>query len=208
MSAENPEPATPSLPGADVPSVESAPVSSTPPPIPFHMGEEMSAPSKKLPPMGIVLIGVTIILAIAGVFSFVQRPHSQTTGSIDMITTADVAGQGAVMVAINVSISNPGEKTYYIHEIGANLETASGSFSDTAASAVDFDRYYTAFPQLKRAPLAPLLPEQKIAPGQTARGTIIVLFPVTEAAFNSRKAMIVKITPYDQPVPLVMTERR
>jgi len=177
----------------------------TPAPIPFHLGEEMSTPSKKLPPVGIVLIGVAIIVVIAGILSFIQRPHSQTTGSIDTITTADVTGQGAVMVALNVTVTNPGEKTYYIHEIGAKLETTAGSFSDSAASAVDFDRYYTAFPQLKRAPLDPLLPEEKIAPGQTARGTIIVLFPVTEDAFKARKALSVTITPYDQPVPLVIT---
>lgn len=182
---------------------QSAPETSVP--IPFHLGEEMSAPSKKLPPVGIVLIGVAIIVVIAGIFSFVQRPHSQATGSIDTITTADVTGQGAVMVALNVTVSNPGEKTYYIHEIGAELEAAAGSFSDSAASAVDFDRYYTAFPQLKRAPLDPLLPEEKIAPGQTIRGTVIVLFPITEEAFKARKSLSVTITPYDQPVPLIIT---
>jgi len=195
---------------------EETPPSSTPapiepskplnPPIAFHIGEEFSSPSKKLPPAGILVICMLAVAVIIGLIAFVWRPQSLTTGSIDTVTPVEVPGQNSILLAINISMENPSEKPYIIHAIHADLETSTGKFSDTAASAIDFDRYYQAFPALKRAPLDPLKPEDKLAPGGKARGTIIVSFPVTADAFTNRKSLTVTIEPYDEPVPLVMTK--
>jgi hypothetical protein len=172
----------------------------------FDIGEEFGTAKKNLPPVKILLAGVVVIAIIAGILELVQHPTSSTVGVIGEVSSVEIPNQNSVMLAINVSIQNRGEKPYWIHTIEGDLETASGKFSDQAASAVDFPRYFQAFPALKRSALDPLLPETKIAPAGQVQGTIIVSFPVTADAFASRKSLQVKIQPYDQPVPLVLTK--
>jgi hypothetical protein len=191
-------------------------VSSSPPPTPsastpdpgtrFNIGEEFGTAKKNLPPVKIVLIGVAVIAVVALIASLTQRPHSATTGSIDNVVSVEIPAQNSIMVAINVSFQNNGAKPYWIHTIKADLDTATGSFTDDAASPSDFDRYFQAFPTLKQHALAPLEREARINPGGRTAGTVIVVFPVTPDAFANRKSLKVTIQPYDQPVPLVLTK--
>jgi len=159
-------------------SSQPAPVSQTPSapseaPIPFHIGEEFGTAKKNLPSLKIVGIAVATIVVIAAIFAFVQRPQSSTTGSIDDMVSVEVPNQNQVMVAINVSFQNNGTKPYWIHNISASLDTTTNSFTDDAASAADFERYFQAFPTLKQHAIAPLLPETKILPGGKSAGTVI-----------------------------------
>jgi hypothetical protein len=193
----------PSPPPAQSGASASAP---SEPATPFHIGEEFGTAKKNLPPVKIVLMGVAVIAVVALIASLAQRPHSATAGSIDDVVSVEVPDQNLVMVAINVSFQNNGTKPYWIHTIKADLDTATGSFSDDAASPADFDRYFQAFPTLKQHALAPLEREAKINPGGQTQGTIIVAFPVTPDAFAARKSLKVTIQPYDQPVPLVLTK--
>ncbi len=201
-----PNPQQPAEPDETMPPEAPAVPSEPSPPIPFNIGEEFSAPSKKLPPIRIVLICIAAVAAIVGIYSFVQRPQAQASGSIDTVTAVDLPGQHSVIVAMNVSVRNTGEKTFYIRNIQAEVQCGNDAFSDNPLAAVDFDRYYQAFPDLKKAPLDPLRVEQKIAPGGTLRGTIVVIFPLPAEAFANRKGLKVTIQPYDQPVSLVITK--
>jgi hypothetical protein len=177
-----------------------------PPPTPFDIGEEFGTAKKDLPPIRIVLIGVALVIVVAAIVAFVQRPQAQATGSIDDATGVEIPNQNSVMAAINVSFQNHGEKPFWIHAIKVDIDTGSGTLSDDAASPVDFQRYYQAFPALKRHALSPLEREAKIDPGGKTAGTIIVSFPITSEAFANRKSLKVTIEPYDQPVPLVMVK--
>ena len=60
------------------------------------------------------------------------------------------------------------------------------------------------FPRCSKQARAPLLAETTIAPNGQAAGTIIVSFPVGADAFTDRKSLTVTVSPYDQPVPLVL----
>jgi len=172
----------------------------------FEIGEEFGTAKKNLPPARIVLIGVGIVIVVGAMLAFVQRAKPSATGSIDQMVSVEVPNQGSVMVALNVSFQNNGPKPFWIHTIKAELETASGTFSDDAAAPVDFDRYYQAFPALKQYAIEPLQHEAKIKPGGKIQGTVIFSFPVTPDAFASRKVLKVIIQPYDQPAPLVLTK--
>jgi Domain of unknown function (DUF4352) len=196
MPDENPAPSTVN---------DSAP-SPAQPATKFEIGEEFGTAKKNLPPVKIVVIGVAILAVVAGIVALLQRPKSSATGSIDQMVSVEVPNQGSVMVALNVSFQNNGTKPFWIHTIKADLETANGNFSDIAASPVDFDRYYQAFPPLKQYAIDPLQIETKINPGGQAQGTLIFSFPVTPDAFASRKVLKVSIQPYDQPAPLVLTK--
>jgi len=113
-----PDDATPPPPAP--PNATTAP-SPSEPPIPFHIGEEFGTAKKNLPSIKIVLICVAVIAAIAAIFAFVQRPQSATTGSMDNVASVEVPNQNMVMVAINVTVKNNGEKPYWIHTIKADL---------------------------------------------------------------------------------------
>ncbi len=187
-------PVTPAVPGPAQPGMK------------FEIGEEFGTAKKNLPPARIIGIGVAIVVVIGAILAFTQRAKPSASGAIDQLVSVEIPNQGSVMAAVNVSFRNNGEKPFWIHTIKADLETANGTFSDEAASPVDFARYYEAFPTLKQNALEPLQREAKVSPGAQAQGTVIFSFPVTPDVFASRKAFKVIIQPYDQPSPLVLTK--
>ena len=172
----------------------------------FRIGEEFGTAKKNLPPVRIVGIGIGIIVVVWAIAAFLQRPRPSATGAIGEVVSVEIPNQHAVMVAINVAFQNNGAKPFWIQTIKADLQTTDNTFSSDAASAVDLDRYYQAFPSLKQYAGTPLRREGKVDVGSQAKGTIVVSFPVTPEAFASRKLLRVTIQPYDQPVPLVLTK--
>ncbi len=192
VSGPGPEPQTP-------PSVDLGPGPG------INIAEEFGTAKRNLPPARIVVIVLGVAAILLAIFAFVDRAKPQGGGSVDNITAVEIPDQHMVMVAINVTVRNSGEKSLWIHDIKGKIATDSAELSDEAASGVDFDRYFQAFPALKEHALAPLPPETKIPPGGQAQGTIVVTFPVTQEAFDKRKSLSVVIQPYDQPLPLVLT---
>jgi hypothetical protein len=198
---EDPSPAvsSPQIPQPATP--ESAPES----PISFNIGEEYGTAKKNLPPIEIVLLAIGVVGIVSAIMVLIQRPHSETAGAITDVVAVDVPGQNITMVALNVSLQNRGGKPYWIKTIKAALDTSGGHFPDDAASAVDFERYFAAFPPLKEHVLPALMPETRIEPGGTASGTVVVSFPVTADVFANRKSLSVMVQPYEG-VPLVITK--
>jgi hypothetical protein len=173
--------------------------------IPFHIGEEFGTAKRNLPPAGMVLICIAVVAIVVGIVAFTERAKPQGAGSVNLVSAVEVPGQDPLLVAITVTLRNTGEKPLWIHTMKANLTTAEGkNFEDEAASVVDLDRYYRAFPGLKQGTEPPLAPETKMLPGSEEKGTIIVGFKVTKDAFDQRKSLTVSIQPYDQALPVVL----
>ena len=172
----------------------------------INIAEEFGTAKRNLPPARIVAIVLGAAAVLLGIFAFVDRAKPQGNGSVDNIAAAEIPDQHAVMAAINVTLNNSGKKSMWIHDIKARLITNAGEFTDEAASAVDFDRYFQAFPVLKDHALAAIPPETKIPPGGQVQGTVVVSFPVKKDDFDQRKSLSVAIQPYDQPLPVVLTK--
>jgi hypothetical protein len=179
---------------------------SAPAPIPFDIGEEFGTAKKNLPPAKVVLIVLGVLLVIGGIFAILQRPKPAGGGAVGEVVAVEIPDQNAVMVAINVSFQNDSKQSFTIQDIKVDLDTGNSTFTDDAASAVDFNRYFQAFPALKEHAIAALMRETKIPPGGQATGTIIVSFPITTDQFKNRKWLKVSIIPHDQPVPIVLTK--
>lgn len=195
--APDPEPA---------PDPDSHPIVDLGPGPGINIAEEFDTAERNLPPAKIVAIVLGIAAVLIGIFAFVTRAKPQGNGSVDNIAVAEIPDQHAVMVAVNITLHNSGQKSLWIHDIKAKITTDGGEFTDEAASAVDFDRYFQAFPVLKEHAISALPPETKILPGGQVQGTIVVSFPVTKDDFDKRKSFSVAIQPYDQPLPVVLTK--
>jgi hypothetical protein len=194
MSGQTPgQPVTPPQPSVSEPATE------------FHIGEEFGTAKRTLPPAGIVLICIAAVAVILGIFAFTERPRPQGAGSIDFVSAAEVPGQNMILTAITLTLRDTAVKPLWIKSLKAQLTTADGkTFDDEAASAVDLDRYFQAFPALKESTEPPLSPETKLPAGGEQRGTIVVSFKVNREAFDQRKSLTVTIQPYDQVVPVVL----
>lgn len=171
----------------------------------INIGEEFGTAKKNLPPAKIVLIAVGAVLVVVLIASFIKRAEPQGKGSLDNIAAVEIPGQDSTMVALTFTLRNTSDKILYVHSLQGKIKTASGDQTADAVSAIDFDRYYQAFPSLKIGAQPALSPEAKIRPGQSTVGTIIVAFPVKLDAFNQRQSTSVVIWPYDQQLPIVLT---
>lgn len=172
----------------------------------INIADEFGTAKRNLPPAKPLLITTAVVLVIVAIVAFLQRAKPQGSGSLDNVTAVDLPGQNSVLVALTFTLRNTGKKSLWVHDVGAKLVTSSGVSTGDAVSAVDFDRYYQAFPALKQNSLAPLSPEDKLQPGEEIKRTIMVSFPVALDAFSQKKSVSVVVQPYDQPVPIMLTQ--
>jgi hypothetical protein len=170
----------------------------------IHISDEFGTAKRNLPPVKILLLATAGVLLIVGIASFFQRAKPQGAGSLDNVAAVDLPGQNSVLVALTFTLRNSGKKSIWVHDVHGKLVTSSGESSGEAVSAIDFERYYQAFPALKENALAALSPEDKLQPGQEIKRTVMVSFPVALDAFNRRRSVSVVIQPYDQPVPVTL----
>jgi hypothetical protein len=184
-------------------SEASAPVPSGPT---INIADEFGTAKRNLPPAKIVLIAIAGVLVVVAIASFLKRATPQGAGSLDNVAAIEIPGQASTMVALTFTLKNSGQKIFYVRSVEGKVKTGSGEFSGDAASAVDFDRYFQAFPVLKAGAQPALPPETKLQPGEQVTRTAIVAFPVPLDAFNQRKSLSVIIQPYDQQVPIVLTK--
>lgn len=173
------------------------------PPVAFDISEEYGTARKNLPPARIVGLCVAAVAVAVVLYGLFQKAHPYSTGSIDEIVSIPVAGQDMVMVAINVSVENHATKPAWIHTIQATLDTGANQFTDDGVPAVDAQRYFQAFPELKQKALDILKPETRLDPAGKVSGTVVVSFPVKDDVFAHRKSLRVTITPYEER-PLVL----
>ena len=172
----------------------------------INIGEEYGTAKKNLPPAKIVLIAIGAVLIVVLIASFLKRAKPQAGGSLDNVVAVEIPGQGSTMVALTFTLLNTSDKILYVHSVQSSMKSTSGESTADAVSAVDFDRYFQAFPALKAGAQPALPPETKIQPGEAVTRTVIVAFPVTLDAFNQRQSVSVIVWPYDQTVPVALTK--
>jgi hypothetical protein len=172
----------------------------------IHIADEFGTAKRNLPPVKVLLLATAGVLIIAGIAAFFQRAKPQGAGSLDDVTAVAIPGQNAALVALTFTLRNSGEKSLWVHGVQGKVLTSTGELTSDAVSAVDFDRYYQAFPALKENAQPALAPEDKLQPGQALKRTVIVSFPVALIDFKERRSVSVVIQPYDQPVPIVLSK--
>src|SRR5215472_619165 len=191
-------PTTPS-PTPAVPDPPKTPAGPT-----INIGEEFGTAKKNLPSGKILVIALVVLGIVVAFVSFLRRAKPQASGTLDNVVAVQIPGQDSTMVALTFTLHNTSDKILYVRTLQGSIKAQSGDSVVDAVSAVDFDRYFQAFPALKNGTQPPLTPETKIQPGETVVRTVIVAFPIKLEAFDQRQALAVVIWPYDQTVPIVL----
>jgi hypothetical protein len=199
-------PAPPPTPPAQQPAPPTVAAASAGKGPTINIGEEYGTAKKNLPPAKIVLIAIGAVLVVVAIASFLKRATPQASGSLDNVAAVQIPEQNSTMVALTFTLHNTSDKILYVHTLEGKVQSPSGDFTADAVSAIDFDRYFQAFPALKSGAQPALPPETKIQPGESTTRTIIVAFPVALDAFNQRKSVSAVIWPYDQTVPVTLTK--
>jgi hypothetical protein len=172
----------------------------------INIGEEYGTAKKNLPPASVLIVAIAVLAAVVVFASFLKRAKPQASGTLDNVAAVEVAGQGTTMVALTFTLHNTSDKVLYVHNIQSSMKAPSGDATADALSAIDFDRYYQAFPALKNGAQPALVPEAKIQPGETVTRTIIVNYPIKLDAFNRRQTISVILWLYDQQLPILLTK--
>ncbi len=186
------------------------PPQTPPPPAPagptINIGEEYGTAKKNLPPAKIVLIAIAAVLVVVLIASVLKRAKPQGSGTLDNVVAVEIPGQNSILSALTFTLHNNSDKALYVRSLQGSVKTASGDSTADAVSAVDFDRYFKAFPALKNGAQSALAPEVRLEVGQTVSRTIIVSFAMTLDAFNQRKSVSAIIWAYNQTEPLTLTK--
>ena len=198
------QPATPAKPPETTSAAPAKPATPSGPTI--NIGEEFGTAKRNLPPAKILLIAIAAVLIVVAIASFVKRAKPQAGGSLDNVSAVEIPDQKSTMAALTFTLRNTSDTTLYVRTLQGKIKTPSGEQTADAVSAVDFDRYFQAFPTLKNGVQPALAPETKVQPGESVSRTIIAVFPVTLDDFNQRQSTSVIIQPYNQTVPVVLTK--
>jgi hypothetical protein len=198
-------PPPPPVPGSTAPAAASSATPAVPAGPTINIGDEFGTAKRNLPPAKIVLITIGAVLVVVLVTSFFKRAKPQGAGSLDNVAAAEIPDQGSTMVALTFTFRNTSEQDLVIRSLHGRVKTSAGELTADAVSAVDFDRYFQAFPGLKNGAQPALPPETRIHSGEALTRTIIVVFPITLDAFNQRQSTSVVVQPYDQQLPVVLT---
>lgn len=168
------------------------------------MTEEFDSAKWTLPPFVPVLVALLAVGIVVAVVAYTNRPTPTASGSITKVISSDQSGN--VLVAVHVNFRNEQEKQLWIREINSEVETADGKkYNDTAAPAVDLDRYLRGAPELAEGKIDPLKAEMKIPAHASQAGMVIFAYPVTKAVFDARKGYTVQVDFYDH-APMVLKQ--
>ena len=125
--------------------------------------EEFDRAKWTLPPASMFFIALRIVAAVVAAIAFLDRAKPVASGSINDVGAVQVS-DNSVLAVVQFTMYNTTEKPLWIKEMGAKVKTDQGEFSDTAASASDFQRYFQGFPDLRVHSGTPVLVETKVAP--------------------------------------------
>jgi len=100
-----------------------------------------------------------------------------------------------MLVFAHVRLHNPNSAPITIVDDWAVITLADGQTSRSmAASQVDFEKVFQAYPQLAPMRMDPLRRDLKIEPGQSVEGLIVFSYPLSRDDWTKRKAMQVTVT--------------
>ncbi|HEY2468577.1 MAG TPA: hypothetical protein VGI45_12170 [Terracidiphilus sp.] len=94
-----------------------------------------------------------------------------------------------VLLFTHVRLHNQSKQPIFLHQIIANATLADGIHSSYAATPVDYERVFKAYPDLMQWHAPPISPNLAIQPGETKEGTFVCSFRMAKADWDARKVL-------------------
>jgi hypothetical protein len=138
-----------------------------------------------------VFVGEKPPAAVGDVLDIWAHPmHSETSGWDANGAAIPKEQIDQVLLFTHVRLRNQSKQPIFLHQIIANVTLADGIHSSYAATPVDYERVFKAYPQLMPWHATPISPDLTIQPGETKEGTFINSFKdLTKADWEARKAL-------------------
>lgn len=115
--------------------------------------------------------------------------HSESSGSD--ANGAAIAREhfDQVLVFALVKLHNQSKQPLFLHQILVNATLNDGIHSSYAATAVDYNRIFIAYPTLAPLQGKALSPDTTLEPGETAEGTFVCAFRIAKQQWDARKGL-------------------
>jgi len=164
-----------------------------------------------------IIISIVVLAAVAAaIYYFSPRtpaqvqvekadifaPHTETKaarGSMHVLGTPSFT-EDNLYVVVHVSITNKLRIPLYLTSPEATLTLPEGITAATVVNPSDVSRLEQSFPELTTLADHPLGSGSEIAPRETQRGSIILLFPtLTDAAWKTKKSASLTVNLHNLP---------
>lgn len=190
------------------------------------LGEELTKGTSHIL-IAAAIAAIVVTIAIAAYVIAGQKPPA-AAGEITRITAhavhrettgLDANGEpmpkeefDQVLVFTHIKLRNQSDKPLFILSITANVTLADGIHSSYAASPVDYERLFQAYPDLAPFHATPIPGEATIAPGKTLEGDFVTPFRMSKQDWDARKGLdytaTIKYQPELKLTPTVPVETR
>jgi hypothetical protein len=118
---------------------------------------------------------------------WVHPQHSETSGFDASGAPMVKESFDQVYVFALVKIHNESKQPLFLHNILTNATLSDAIHSSYAATPVDYERVFQAYPKMPVPHGKPMPNEATIDPGQTLEGTIVSTFRVTKQEWDAHK---------------------
>jgi hypothetical protein len=165
------------------------------------LGEELTKGTSHL--VWASIIAVIVVSAAIAAYVFLGQKPPAASGEIEQVwvhpqhtETSGFDANGVTMakesfdqiyVFTLVKLHNQGQQPLFVHSIMTNATFEDGIHTAYAASSVDYDRVFLAYPAMPVPHGAALSPQTTIKPGQTVEGTFVTAFRLSKEQWDARK---------------------
>jgi hypothetical protein len=127
-----------------------------------------------------------------------NQPQQQAM-SFKVLSDKPASQDEGIYILAKVHIEDHLTDPLFLKDFHATLDTPQGQYRASAIEQGDLPAVTSAFPELIPKLATPLLRESKIAPGQSADGTVILQFPVLQSTWDTGQSAEITVDFYHQP---------
>lgn len=177
-------------------SPELPPVPTPPEPDAAHipMTEEFDSFKHTMPNAVPIVAAMLLVVLVIGFLAYLLRAKPVVTGSVDEVFAVTIPTQNSSLAIVNVSFRNVTKEPLRLLNVSVTAHAKGSDFKDDLGSVADYPRYFQAFPALQQHARTALLRDLKVAPTQTASGSVIVSLPLTQQELDARDSLTVTLT--------------
>ncbi len=164
------------------------------------LGEEFTKGSSHV--IWAAVIATVVVSAAIAIYFIVGQTKPAVTGNVVAVwahpqhtETSGFDANGApmpkesfdqVLVFTEVKLHNQSKQPLFLLNVLTNAKLADGIHSSYAASQVDYDRVFLAYPDIPVPHQTPLSLTLELDPGQTVDGTFVSSFRLTKEQWDAR----------------------